>query len=244
MRRARLACMVLLIFLLWLAAGGGVSGQAPTPIRELNIALWPEYDDPRLLVIMTGTLDAPAGTLRLPLPPTAEPNAVAYSTDEGKLLVAEWTVEQDAQRTVLVAKLPTARFQVEYYVDAITHNDETVVQVRLPVPDAPVRMATLQVQQPANTRGLRGIPPLTESYTGFANLTYFKRALGSLRPGDTVAQEVRYVRLAPGLSARLHESGTPAAQPPPEERALWPCGRAFCCAGHRRTAVRMAPIAE
>lgn len=193
---------------------GSISAQTATPISTLEISLWPEYDDPRVLVILAGTLEVEEGTLILPLPEGADLNAVAYAEEDAPLTNAEWEVDPWDGGMVLVVRLPAARFQVEYYLDAIEPGDETLISVAIPAPDAPVAEARLQVQQPAAATALSGDPTLSEPQLGFAGLTYLGRDLGPLSGGDLILQEVRYVRLAPGLSAPPAAT-TPAPVPSP-----------------------------
>lgn len=208
----------------WLAGVAVLFAQAGTPIRALEIALWPEYDDPRVLVILTGTLEPGEGILSLPLPEGADLNAVAFAEVGVSLTNAEWEVETSGGASTLIVQLPAPRFQVEYYLDAVESGEDTLVSVEIPVPDAPVGEARLVVQQPAQAASLSGDPAVGEPQLGFAGLTYFSRDLGSLSGGDVVRQQVRYVRLAPGLSTQPSSpppgSPAPAATDGPDWRLL------------------------
>ncbi len=68
------------------------AAQEAPAIEQLTVALWPEYDQPAMLVILRVQL-APGTQLPvdviLPIPTSAgEPLAVAYTTAEGALLNA------------------------------------------------------------------------------------------------------------------------------------------------------------
>ena len=58
--QARTACALTYRLLLSLALAallaGPVLAQSPTPLSDLTIRLWPEYDRPQLLVIFHGTV--------------------------------------------------------------------------------------------------------------------------------------------------------------------------------------------
>ena len=199
------------------------SAQGLPQVKSLRVELWPEYDDPRLLVLIIGVLEAPNQEIRVPLPPGAELNAVAYATDDGRLLTAEWRGDSANGRTAVVVSVPTTQFHVEYYVDAITSGEETVVQAEIPVPDAEIAQATLIVQQPANTTSFRGNPPLGNLTQGPGGLFYGARELGPLSSGDVIRQEVRYTRLVPGLSTTPRAAITPQPVPTrvPESPSSW-----------------------
>ncbi len=215
-KRALWILTCFLILTLALPTIAGAQGQ-PT-IRTLNIALWPEYDDPRLLVILSGVIDAPQGTLRVPIPPNAELNAVAYANEEGRLLTAEWQRATDNPNVIIVT-LPSPQFHVEYYLDAVQPGKQTVIQARVPMPEARILNAYLEVQQPANTADFQATPPLGDPQTGPDGLKYMGRTLGALSPGQVVEQEIRYTRLVPGLSvtprtnAEMPKPTAPASPP-------------------------------
>ncbi len=191
-----------------LLVGTGFAQGVPR-VQTLSISLWPEYDDPRVLVIMTGTLEEANQRVRIPLPPNAELNAVAYASEDGRLLTAEWSPEILDDRTYIIVSVPTQQFHIEYYLDAVSPGERTVVQVRIPVPEAQIARAVLTVQQPRNTTDFTATPPLGEPEAGFDNLMYASRDLGPLAPGDVVEQEVQYTRLVPGLSTTPRVATTP-----------------------------------
>lgn len=211
--RARWFSVWGMVFLLLLVHASSALAQGVPRVQSLNIELWPEYDDPRLLVLIAGTLESPNQEIHIPLPEGADINAIAYATEDGRLLTAEWHSETKNGRTIIVVTVPTKRFHVEYYIDAVTSGKETVVRAEIPVPEADIARATLIVQQPANTTHFRGDPPLGAPEAGFGGLFYASRDLGALSPGDTITQEVRYTRLAPGLSTTPRAAMTPQQAP-------------------------------
>lgn len=215
MHRRRLSLLTMMLLVLLFRLVSTARAQEVPRIRTLNISLWPEYDDPRLLVILTGTLDKPNAEVRIPLPDKVELNAVAYVDQDGRLLTGRWVAKAVNGKTAIVVSVPSTQFHVEYYLDAVSPGEKTVVRARIPVPEAQIAQATLTVQQPANTTDFRGDPPLGPLQQGFGGLMYATRNLGALSPGDVVEQVVRYTRLAPGLSTTPRAAATPMA--PPDE---------------------------
>ncbi len=216
------------VVLYFLTGGLGYSApvraQSEVTVQRLTISLWPEYDDPRLLVILNGTLSQANVTLRVPLPEKAQFHAAAYADEDGTLLTAAWSLETVGGRRYIQVTVPTSQFHVEYYLDAVVPGEETVVQARIPLPDLPVEQAVLIAQEPANTTNFRGNPPLGPLAPGANGLRYASRDLGALPAGAVVAQELRYRRLAPGLSAPPPAATASQASPFPEasSRAWWP----------------------
>ncbi len=215
MDRRRFVLLPIVLLVISLLFVSGIEAQGVPRLHALDISLWPEYDDPRVLVIIFGTLDEPNTEVRVPLPEKAELNAVAYVSEDGRLLTAEWRAEAVDGKTTIVVSVPSKQFHVEYYLDAVTPGEKTVVHVRIPVPEAQITQATLTVQQPANTTDFEGDPPLGPLEQGFGGLMYATRNLGALSPGDVVEQVVRYTRLAPGLSTTPRALVTPV--PPPDQ---------------------------
>ena len=215
--------VIALVTVLVLGSSVGTPAQEPLRVETLYISLWPEYDDPRLLVILSGRLNRSGVDLRVPLPEGAQLHAAAYVDAEGNLLTASWQMETVNGQNVVVVSVPTQEFQVEYYVDAIVPGRETVIQARIPVPEAEIAQAFLTVQEPANTENLRGVPALGTPEPGLNGLRYASRVLGPLAPGTVVEQEVRYTRLAPGLSAppRTAPEPTPPPTPSPPAGRPW-----------------------
>ena len=95
-----------------------VPGESPT-LAELQIALWPEYDQPGVLVIYRGlfapdtTLPAPV-EIRIPAS-VGQPTAVAYVDDSGQRFNQQYTTRIENDQLVVSFELPTLGFQLEYY---------------------------------------------------------------------------------------------------------------------------------
>ena len=62
----KILALALLILLLWPGAALPVAGQEVTILEELDIALWPEYDQEGVLVIFRGRLPS---TTAVKVPP-------------------------------------------------------------------------------------------------------------------------------------------------------------------------------
>ncbi len=96
-----------------------VAAQAQTPATTLEsmlIDFWPDYDQPNVLILLTGTL--PSGTtvpaeVTIPLPEGAIVNVVARISAAGEMIDdVVYSTEGDQLRMTV----PESRFRVEYYV--------------------------------------------------------------------------------------------------------------------------------
>ena len=96
-------------------------GQGGISFASVEVDLWPEYDQPNMLVIYRGTLPAdtplPATlTLRVPARVGA-PFAVAYDDGSGGLMEAGYSTSIDGDWLAVTLETPTPNFQLEYYDD-------------------------------------------------------------------------------------------------------------------------------
>ena len=115
---AGLSALILLI-------AGSIHGSAQgatAPIEHLEVSLWPEYDQPAMLVIYRFEI-APdtllPARIALPVPAASgPPHAVAWLSDEGGLFDATFTNESAGDWQIIEVELPESRSgQLEYYSD-------------------------------------------------------------------------------------------------------------------------------
>ncbi len=121
MRRLGWILVLVLAFLAW-----PVQAQEMPTLAQLEIDLRPEYDRPDMLVIYRGQL-APDTPLPVPLeiriPARVDaPTAVAYWSDDGRLLNQPHTTRVEGDWLVVSFELESLEFQLEYY-DALPVGD-------------------------------------------------------------------------------------------------------------------------
>jgi hypothetical protein len=128
MRTMHRGMLILLLTAITLFATSGSSvAQAILRLEQLQVDLWPEYDQPAMLVIYRGRLaddvDLPA-TLTLHLPARVKrPNAVAYNDGSGNLLNATYSTRDEGEWVAVTLETPTPDFQLEFY-DSLARKDE------------------------------------------------------------------------------------------------------------------------
>jgi hypothetical protein len=113
MKFASLIALALLV-LVYPTTGG--AQNRVTTIQSLKVQLWPDYDRPAVLVMISGSL--PNSTLlpaavNLPLLPGATLNAVARADINGNLFS---DIQYTADSGKLSLSTPGPKFRVEYYV--------------------------------------------------------------------------------------------------------------------------------
>ena len=118
MKRILKATIVLMLLLMLLPFIG--NAQIEAPLESLEISLWPEYDQPGVLVLykvrLSPEADSPA-VLRLPLPDKVDaPHAVAAWYPDGQLDDnVEWQVIHEGADAFLVVETATTGVWIEFY---------------------------------------------------------------------------------------------------------------------------------
>jgi len=182
--------------------------QAPTPLEDLKIALWPEYDRPEVLVIYQGRLaedvSLPA-SVSLTLPASVpELSAVAYLDEtQGRLLnIPDYQFTEVASGKALSFATPSRQFHFEYYSPDILSINGAMRNLAFSfTPNAPVADLTIEVQQPTTTQAFSSDPPPTSTQVRQDGLTYALFEMGPVSAEDTRSLQASYTRSSDGLSS-------------------------------------------
>lgn len=186
-------------------------------MTSLTISLWPEYDEPALLVIYRGQF---AGDASSPLPvefripaEAGQPGAVAYLDERGQLLTLEYTTRPEGDWVVVAFELPARDLQLEYYVPlpgspAPGQRAFTYTYVA----DYAVATLDLKVQEPPGSQGFK-LEPAADSVVQEADgLNYHGITAGPMLQNDTVTWSVSYEKTTSALTVDAFQSSeTPTA---------------------------------
>ncbi len=214
-RSGRLAHSLLLLILVGLILETPIAAYAQSAggltIAQLQMSIWPEYDDPRVLVILRGQFaDATSfpRDVSFPIPVGAEVNAAAYSDADGKLLSQSWKVDTGPSGPIMSYNLPTSSFQVEYYYEGLAGKDNKKLDFSYQLP-YPITALSVDVQRPRNATDF-AIDPKPDSQSndpqGFQYSLYSFKDLPANKP---LTFKVSYTKTDPSPSVDR------AAVPPP-----------------------------
>ena len=202
-----ICCLLLSLVLTALAAGVALA-QTPAPLEALDIALWPEYDRPEVLVIYRGSVaeDVPLpASVSFTLPADIEElNAVAYLDEaQGRLLnVEEHELIEGAGGKVLRFTTPSRQFQFEYYSgQALSRDGDTRELTFSFTPNAEVANLSFELQQPTASKDFTSDPKAFDTQVRQDGLTYALYALGPASPGEARSLQANYTRGTDELSA-------------------------------------------
>jgi hypothetical protein len=193
----------LLILILVAALPSLAAAQGDVHISALDIKLWPEYDQPDMLVIydfeLTAQTPLPARVTFL-IPAGVDVIAVASLENgglvnvnyEGPVPAGEWQ-----QLTILVDKNTSYHF--EYYAPILT-TDALRSFSFLWKGDYAVDLLSISVQQPPTATSLKGTPALAAS-VDTDGLTYHSVQAANLKPGEPFNLVLEYNKSDDKLTA-------------------------------------------
>lgn len=218
--------VTLMLLCLAVLARPGQAQEAPR-LLNLEIALWPEYDRPDLLVIYRGLLTS--GT-PLPLPveiriPTnaGQPSAVAYLGDTGQTLNQPYTTRVEGESLVVSFELSSLGFQLEYYAPLETDSSGQRAYTFQYTADYAIEAFSLEVQVPAAAENYALDPAEGTVTRQTEGLTYQSLQAGALAQGEVRSWTLTYENPSGALTIAVlppvEVVQTPAPAPQEEDNA-------------------------
>ncbi|MGD8624036.1 MAG: zinc ribbon domain-containing protein [Anaerolineae bacterium] len=196
----------------------GLAQEAPE-LSSLEIALWPEFDRPDMLIIYQGFL-APetalpvAVELRIPAG-VGEPSAVAYVDETGQRFNQQYTTRIEGDERVVSFELATQGFQLEYY-DPLPVDDQGRREYTFGyVADYPITLLSLEVQVPPTAENFQMEPPADSVVPEADGLTYHVAQAGALAQGESRNWTVRYDKADADLTVSSQVPSQPTQAPSP-----------------------------
>lgn len=259
---ARLALLLCLLAFWSLGIARPVSAQEPLPpgdlrIQQLSVQVMPEFDDPRVLVIVQGRLDAdnltfPA-TVTFRLPSDAQINQMAsvnMATAGSSMQPYNALPDPADSRWLLVSySLDGPHFFYEFYYDPIAGSLDKEFTFTLSSYH-PVEQASVEIQQPKAAEQFRTLPAASSSRLDQNLRLYYHRVeVGALDAGQELSISVSYHKsdpdpslsweqvmalqqgLQPPDAATTTDTATPPSFPIPTEILVFLAGAALLLAG-------------
>jgi hypothetical protein len=186
--------------------------QGEPQISQASLRLWPEYDDPGLLVIFSGSFTETASfpqKVAFPVATGARNIQATVNDATQGLLTQTWQMEGNK----VTYTLPQPGFQLEYYVDRPPSGSKREILHTFEAP-YPIKSLEIAVQQPARATDFSMTPKSTSTVTGTDGLTYHLITLENLAAGEKRDIAISYVKTDSGLTSPqlAVTSATPAAQ--------------------------------
>lgn len=168
-------------------------------LEWLTVELWPDYDQPAVLVLLTGALSEEAAlpaTVTIPLPSEANVNAVArISADNVMVDDVDFSQAGDS----LTLQTPDRRFRVEYYMpyasSELSHRFSFQWQA-----DLNVEQVVVTVQQPRLAPSIDISPQPDVAGEGNDGLQYYSLPIVAVPANQPFTVDVQYTLERAGLS--------------------------------------------
>ncbi len=184
---------ILLALALLICLAAPVFAQEPTGLKSLRIALWPEFDDPRLLVIIDGETNQPGQTVVIPVPAEAEVNAVAAAGADGNLLNLQWENVKGTDGGNAVSFKPAQTgFRLEYYVPLITKGSQRLANFNLPASYVNATKVDIEALLPPSATNIGSDPAMQPSSPSDNGGKVYLRSIGAEAGGAAIKQNLTY----------------------------------------------------
>ncbi len=203
-------------------AAQGFAQTSSTPIDQLEVALWPEFDRQAMLVIYRFSIppDTPLpARVALPIPTASgEPHAVAWQDSDGRLFDTAFTLNSGDNWSIAEVELPAShRGQIEYYAELDFAG--TIRSYLFEWPSGfELGGMSYEVQEPFSATDLRIVPAPQVQRQGNFGLNYAFANMGPQPADSGPLISVTYEKSTPTLSVDalqpLGQVGTPVDSQP------------------------------
>jgi hypothetical protein len=225
MRKLVLLCLLIVISF----SSHGVNAQGDLSFEFLEVAIWPEFDRPEILVIyrgrLSGNVTLPVSlSIRIPVE-AGDPNAVAVQGDDGRLLNATFTRIVEGEWSTITFITDSPVIQLEYYDPSLYIEGSARHFEYTWSGDYAISDFRVQVQHPVDAGEVRISPNLGEGRIGDYGLNYYQADLGALSAGESRQINLDYEKSSNSLSANSIPSSSsldPVLPSSPQEEGINP----------------------
>ena len=196
--------VVVALTLLLIGARSAFAQATIAPIEHLEVALWPEFDQPAMLVIYRFDI-APdtrlPARIALPVPAASgPPHAVAWLSDDGGLFDAIFTSTIAGDWQIIQVVQPESRSgQLEYYADIDFAGTTRSFLFDWPS-EYEIGGLSYQVQEPISATDLIVRPAADGVSRGDYGLNYLTAEMGPQLADSGPVISLTYQKANPGLS--------------------------------------------
>jgi len=182
-----------------------VSARAQTEIvlQNVNVQLWPEYDQPAVLAIMDFSLVTDSTfpvqvTLRIP----AQATLTAVAKDEnGLVTVPSETADAIGDwRTVSLSVADAGTYRLEYYYPFAQSGNTRSFSFQWPGGYA-VKNLQIQLQEPTEVKNLSTNPAMSDAFPSSNGMLLHEVGATDLVAGDSYSLDIQYDRTTDEMSA-------------------------------------------
>lgn len=206
--------MCLVSLFVGLVSSGNVMAQGDLKLETVIIDLWPEYDQPAMLVIYHIKIDPAVALpvkLSIQIPArVGEPFAVAARQADGNLINMEYSRQATGDLAAITLQTSSSEIQIEYYDPALSRIGKLRKFTYTWMGDYRVDNLIVQVQQPGGADQMNVVPQASSVEFGSDGLQYHTVNLGALVAGQRLPVSLEYSKDTDTLTAS-GQSVDPAA---------------------------------
>jgi hypothetical protein len=198
MRKIYAAIAIIAAFIVTITA----QAQSALRLSSVSVDIWPEYDQPAVLVIYHISLSPDTvlpATLDLRIPAQAEVFAVAIADPLKGLLNTPYDRTVEGSLATLTITANSKDLQVEYY-NALVQNGTGRHVVYEWVGDYAVDAFSVAIQQPVGATDMVTEPILSESSVGQDGFIYYRSTPQALAVGQSFTLTADYQKSTDALS--------------------------------------------
>ena len=193
------------------------ASEAPAPaanlaMARLRLSIWPEYDDPRVLIMWRGEMtpqQAFPAHITLPLPKGAEIVGAGMISEQNELLHHPYEVLPGDTQDSLQLNLPVPRFFLEFYYNPLpARGAEKRFTYTMSTP-YPIELLEVDIQQPLKATNFTLDPAPMERLKNNQGFTYHQVAYRDIGKGQSQTFTISYTKTVPTPSV-------PKQQPAPQ----------------------------
>lgn len=166
-------------------------------IKTMRVSLWPEYDDPRVLVMYQGEFYNEAifpQPVAFPVPLGSEMNQVcALQPPDNSHLCQLYETLTESDSLSISYTLPIPTYYLEYYWDGITGQPEKSFAFQYVSPYA-IDTLEIEVQQPLKATGFELVPQYASATSDSQGLKYFHYVFKDVKPGQVINIDASYAK--------------------------------------------------
>jgi len=224
-RRRRFLSAMIALWLILVIPAVSAYAQTPEHLAFLKISIWPEFDQPSVLVMYDGVL---ADTSNLPraisvlIPADAQLFVTTWYYPDGTLAPeqpAQQTKQDDGYtRVTFVVAQP--KFRVEYYHDALHGAPDKSFDFAYKALGA-VDAVTVEIQQPLRATDFSVTPAATSTRTANDGFQYWVQNHPRLAAGQILTAQVKYIKTDPHPSVLIPAITSSVQAPASGEASNW-----------------------
>ncbi|RJQ36626.1 MAG: hypothetical protein C4555_07385, partial [Dehalococcoidia bacterium] len=196
---ARLGICITLALILSAAlmTSPAMGAQDALTIKSMKVSVWPEYDDPRILVTYQGEFNDGTlfpRTVKFPMPTGSEIAQVcALRPPNNEHLCQLYDTLAEPDQIAVSYNLPIPTYYLEYYWDGISSQPDKAFTFSYTSPYA-IENLEIEVQQPLRATDFKLAQPYLSAASDSRGMKYYRYVFNDVAPGQPVSIEASYTK--------------------------------------------------